>query len=128
MGLPWKAPELLEQNCHGFGTKIDIYRYCLFVFDNDPRTGLSLGIFACEIVNGSIPFLDKAPTLIMLEKLKGSQPLVMDRTTLDEHLGDGFDLYLKAEAKLLKKYILEFQKHSPQHKAQNTTPLSRAGE
>ena len=39
----------------------------------------------------------------MLEKLKGSQPLVMDRTTLDEHLGDEFDLYLKAEAKLLKK-------------------------
>ena len=103
MGLPWKAPELLEQNCHGFGTKIDIYRYCLFVFGYDPRTNSSLGIFACEIVNGSIPFLDKAPTLIMLEKLKGSQPLVMDRTTLDEHLGDEFDLYLKAEAKLLKK-------------------------
>lgn len=25
-GIPWKAPELLEQSCVGFDTKIDIYR------------------------------------------------------------------------------------------------------
>jgi len=80
VGLPWKAPELLEQNCQGFGTKIDIY---------------SVGIFVCEILNGSIPFLDKPPTLIMLEKLKGSQPLVMDRSTLDESLDGPFKVYLK---------------------------------
>ena len=51
----------------------------------------SLGIFVCEILNGSIPFLDKAPTLILLEKLKGSQPLVMDRTTLEEAHGEAFE-------------------------------------
>ena len=45
----------------------------------------------CEILNGSIPFLDKAPTLILLEKLKGSQPLVMDRTTLEEAHGEAFE-------------------------------------
>ena len=26
VGLPWKAPELLEQNCAGFNEKIDMYR------------------------------------------------------------------------------------------------------
>ena len=54
-----------------------------------------MGIFVCEILNGSIPFLDKPPTLIMLEKLKGSQPLVMDRSTLDESLDGPFKVYLK---------------------------------
>jgi len=27
VGLPWKAPEILEQNCAGFNQKIDVYRY-----------------------------------------------------------------------------------------------------
>jgi hypothetical protein len=30
-GLPWKAPELLEQNCNGFNTKTDIYRLYFFL-------------------------------------------------------------------------------------------------
>jgi len=116
VGLPWKAPELLEQNCHGFGTKIDIY---------------SLGIFACEIVNGSIPFLDKAPTLIMLEKLKGSQPLVMDRTTLDEHLGDEFDLYLKRKIprhfhELVNKLTLRDECRRPTAKVLLKEPFLRS--
>ena len=46
----------------------------------------SVGILLCELLNGVVPYIEKPPTLIMLEKLRGSQPLVMDQRTL----GDSF--------------------------------------
>jgi len=86
-GIPWKAPELLEQNCAGYDSKVDIY---------------SFGILICELFNGSAPFLDlEEPTLIMLEKLRGKQPLLMDKSTLEsagqngQYAEDRYDPYWK---------------------------------
>jgi len=40
----------------------------------------------CELFNGDVPFRDLCdPTLIMLEKLRGKQPLLMDKSTLDNN-------------------------------------------
>ena len=59
---------------------------------------LSLGILMCELLNGIVPFIDKPPTLIMLEKLRGSQPRLMDKTTIDETIAlenANYAIYLK---------------------------------
>jgi len=70
-GIPWKSPELLEQNCSGYNIKSDMY---------------SFGIFLCELFNGAVPFSDLGVgTLIMLEKLRGKQPLLMDKSTLESN-------------------------------------------
>ena len=44
----------------------------------------SFGILLCELLNGTPPFLDLVDSsLILLQKLRGKQPLLMDKTTLD---------------------------------------------
>ena len=48
----------------------------------------SVGILLCELLNGVVPYADKPPTLIMLEKLKGCQPLVMDKSTISQEYED----------------------------------------
>lgn len=69
-GICWLAPEVLEQNCTGFGTASDMY---------------SFGIVLCEMMNGIVPFENIPNTLIMLEKLRGRQPVVMDKSTLESN-------------------------------------------
>lgn len=65
--LAWLAPEILQQNLLGYNETSDIY---------------SLGVTACEMANGITPYSNLPPTLMLLEKLKGAAPRLMDATTI----------------------------------------------
>jgi len=65
--LCWMAPEILKQNLLGYSETSDLY---------------SLGVTACEMANGVVPYSDFPATLMLIEKLRGSSPRLMDFTTL----------------------------------------------
>jgi len=67
--LCWLAPEILQQNLLGYNETSDIY---------------SLAVTLCEMVNGLVPFSDLPPTLMLLEKLRGSSPHLMDSSTMGQ--------------------------------------------
>jgi len=67
--LAWLAPEILQQNLLGYNETSDIY---------------SLAVTICEMANGVVPFSEMPATLMLVEKLRGACPSLMDRTTVEE--------------------------------------------
>lgn len=89
--INWLAPELLEQNLLGYNEKSDVY---------------SVGVTICELCNGIEPFSDMKTTLMMIEKIRGNQPSLLDFSTcpdeeniIIDQSADPEDLRLALEAR-----------------------------
>ena len=64
----WRFFSSLFQNLLGYNEKSDIY---------------SLGVVVCEIANGLIPFSEMPNTYMLLEKMKGTEPKLLDSSTYE---------------------------------------------
>lgn len=85
--LNWASRELLEQNLSGYNTMADIY---------------SVGILCCELANGVVPFSDSPMTQMLLNRIEGQMPVLIDANTYVE-FNDG--------ASVPKIYQRQFTEH-----------------
>ncbi|XP_045483832.1 STE20-related kinase adapter protein alpha isoform X2 [Harmonia axyridis] len=96
--LNWLSPELLEQNLKGYNEKSDIY---------------SLGMVCCELANGREPFAEYDSTLMLVEKVRGCAPSLLDRSTLfsnseDRECQGDCDVPVSWSKRRFNSYLHEF--------------------
>lgn len=67
------APEVIYQNADGYNFKSDVY---------------SLGTVACELANGSNSYIDMPHGYLSMlyAKIRGSEPMLLDQTSLTEEM------------------------------------------
>jgi len=74
--LVWLAPEVLEQNLLGYTERSDIY---------------SVGITLCELGNNLTPFSEMSRTLMLVEKVRGNAPALLDCSTYTAEMMGGLE-------------------------------------
>ena len=60
----------------------------LFLFPsryNEKSDIYSLAVTACEMANGLVPFSEMPSTLMLIEKLRGAAPKLLDKTTFEDN-------------------------------------------
>ncbi|XP_076824418.1 STE20-related kinase adapter protein alpha-like isoform X2 [Clavelina lepadiformis] len=113
--LPWLSPEILQQNIKGYDTQSDIY---------------SLGITTCELANGHAPFTDMPNARMLLEKLNGTKPCLLDQTTvppepelIETHDGQNSEAIQQHQITMSRTFSEDF--HQLASSCLNVDPSSR---
>ena len=91
------APEIFEQNTIGYNYKADIY---------------SIGLLCCELSNGFVPFHDANTDELLLCKILGNQPLLLDSTIIPQNWASLKKTFLERRIELSEKLKRRHEKYS----------------